>query len=170
MTVEETKRRLPFDIVAKKVEFWTEATGAHIIEYDSVNKQTFHTQWSTEDDTKIDYKANLKAGLYNHGFAVRTGLLHRGPYTGRYLDCLDFDTIEAFPTWCGDDYGLDSLAIWTRVEWHKDKRRIHVFIISKSPLKDLVRSDKNKIIEVYGEKPHLVGVCGYHYYQNRLRW
>ncbi len=171
MTVEEQKqkptqklpkRQTPFDIVTKGVEFWTGETGAHIIEYDSINKETFHLKWQIDDDTKFDYKSNLQAGLYDYGFAVRTGFLHRGKYKGCYLDCIDFDTLEAFLTWCGEDYNLDSLAIWTRVEWHKDRLRIHVFIISKSPLKDLARSDKNKFIEVYGEKPHLVCVCGYH--------
>ncbi len=129
MTLEEkiSRRQVPLDILAKGVEFWTEGVCAHIIEYDSVNKQTFHKKWQEEDDTKIDYKAILRAGLYNYGFAVRTGLLHRGPYEGWYLCCIDFDTIEAYLIWCGEDYNLDSSAIWTRVEWHKDHNRIHVF-------------------------------------------
>ena len=166
MTVEEKipspKRQAPFDIIAKGVEFWTEIMGAHIIEYDSVNKETFHLKWQLDDDTKFDYKANLGLGLYNYGFAVRTGLLHRGPYKGWYLCCIDFDTFEAFLTWCGEDYNLDSLAIWTRIEWHKDIKRIHVFFLSKIPFKGLARSKDNKTIEVYGKNPHLVCVCGYH--------
>lgn len=85
--------------------------------------------------TKIDYKANLQAGFYNYGIAVRIGLLHRGPYAGLYLSCIDFDTIEAFQTWYGEDYTFESLTAWTRVEWHKDRSRIHVFFLSKVPIK-----------------------------------
>jgi hypothetical protein len=35
---------------AAAVSYWTEIIGAHIIEYDSVNKKTFHNEWPTEDD------------------------------------------------------------------------------------------------------------------------
>jgi hypothetical protein len=147
---------------AAAVSDWTETIGAHIIEYDSVNKKTFHKEWSTEDDTKIDYKANLRGGLYDRGIAARTGILNRGQYKDRYLICIDFDTPEAFSAWCAEDYNLDTLAKWTRVDWHKNPARIHVFFISKTPLKDLARSKDNQIIEVYGEKPHLVCVYGDH--------
>lgn len=115
------------------VLFWTETVGAHIIEYDSVNKKTFHKEWSTEDDANIDYKANLRAGLYDKGFAARTSMLYRGPYKDYYLICIDFDGEEAFLTWCGEDYTLDSLAKWTRVDWHKDPKRIHVFFYQRRP-------------------------------------
>ena len=100
MTVQEKiakpKRQVPLDVATKGIEFWTEDICTHIIEYDSVNKETFHEEWQKEDDTKIDYKANLQAGLYNYGFAVRTGLLHRGPHEGWYLGCIDFDSFEAW--------------------------------------------------------------------------
>ena len=120
---------------------------------------------ATEDDTTFDidyYMANLRKGLYNNGFAVRAGRLNRGPYKGYYLICIDFDTLEAFLAWCGDDYNLDSLAKWTRVDWHKDPERVHAFFILKTPLKNLARSNNNQILEVYGENPHLVCVNGTH--------
>jgi hypothetical protein len=66
--------------------------GAHIVEFASVNKETFHNKWTTEDDTGFDtcyYMANLQKGLYDKGFAVRTGRLNRGPYKGYYLICID---------------------------------------------------------------------------------
>jgi hypothetical protein len=103
---------------AAAVSYWTEIIGAHIIEYDSFNKKTFHNEWSTEDDTKIDYKAKLRGGLYDKGTAVRTGKLYRGLYKGHYLICIDFDTLDAFLAWCDGEYDLDSLAKWTRVDWH----------------------------------------------------
>ena len=148
--------------IAAAVSYWTETIGAHIIEYDSVNKKTYHKEWPIEDDANINYKANLLAGFYDKGIAVRTGKLSRGPYRGRYLCCIDFDSLEAFQAWCGDDYTLESLAKWTRVEWHKDPASIHVFFLSKTPMMDLAQSDDNKIIEVYGENPHLVCVYGKH--------
>jgi hypothetical protein len=48
--------------------------GAHVVECDSVNKETFHDKWSTEDDTKVDYKANLQKGLYNYGLCKNRSL------------------------------------------------------------------------------------------------
>jgi hypothetical protein len=118
--VRKPKRLVPSDILENRVEFWTKKIGAHVVECDSVNKETFHKKWPTEDDTKIDYKANLQKGLYNYGLSVRTGLLHRGPYLDWYLGCIDFDSFEAFQTWCGEDYTLDNIVIWTRVEWHRN--------------------------------------------------
>ncbi|MGA9154140.1 MAG: hypothetical protein WBZ36_26455 [Candidatus Nitrosopolaris sp.] len=67
----------------------------------------------------------------------------------------------------GDEYDLASLGKWTRVDWHKNPARIHVFI-SKIPLKDLAQSKDNKIIEVYGEKPHVVCVYGNHFDGNPI--
>lgn len=150
------------DGLSTAVLFWTREVGAHIIEYNSVIKKTFHDNWSTEDDSQINYLALLKTGIFNKGFAVRTGLLHRGPNKGCYLCCIDFDSAEAFRTWCDDDYKLDTLAKLTRVEWHQDLARVHVFFTSKTPLKDLARSKDNQVIEVYGEKPHLTCVYGNH--------
>lgn len=68
----------------------------------------------------------------------------------------------------GDEYDLASLGKWTRVDWHKNPARIHVFFISKTPLKDLAQSKDNKIIEVYGEKPHVVCVYGNHFDGNPI--
>lgn len=147
------------------ISFWTQKIGTHIIEFDSVNKKTSPNKWSTEDDTTFDinyYMVNLRKGLYKKGFAVRTGRLNRGPYKGCYVICIDFDTLEAFLAWCGDDYNLEILAKRTRVDWHKNPARIHVFFISKTPLKDLARNNNNQIIEVYGENPHLVCAYGIH--------
>ena len=70
--------------------------------------------------------ANLRKGLYNKDFAVRAGRINRGPYKGYYLICIDFDTLEAFLAWCGDDYDLDTLAKWTRVDWHGNRARTHI--------------------------------------------
>jgi P4 family phage/plasmid primase-like protien len=134
--------------------FWTQTTGGHIIERADVNdkKGTKHTEWQNEDDTAFTldyYLDNLKRGLYYIGFSVRMGILNRGPYKGLYLNCIDFDTYEAFITW-GEDYTLEIVAKWTRVDWHQNRARIHVFFISKTPLKNLARTEKNQIIEVYG--------------------
>jgi hypothetical protein len=151
--------------LAATISFWTQKVGAHIIEYDSVNKTTFHDEWSTEDDTAFDinyYMANFRKAHYKKGFAVRTGKLNRGPYKDSYLISIDFDTLEAFLTWCAEDYDLDTLAKWTRVDWHKNPARVHAFFISKTPLKDLARSNGNQIIEIYGKNPHLVCAYGNH--------
>ena len=148
---------------AAAVSFRTKSIGAHIIEYDSRNKRTLHIKWSTEDDTKYDYEADLQAGRYDNGIAVRTGRLNHGPYEGWYLICIDFDKLEVFLTWCNGDCNLDSLAKWTRVDWHNNPEKIHIFFISRTPLRNM-----RKEIEVYGDRPRLICVHGIHKDGNRI--
>jgi hypothetical protein len=118
---------------------------------------SLHKGWPTEDDTKYDYNADLQIGAYDNGIAVRTGILHHGPYVDQYLGCIDFDNEETFLTWCGKDYNLDTLGEWTRVEWHNNPAKLHVFFISKTPLRNI-----KKNIEVYSDTPHLICVHGIH--------
>ena len=149
--------------VADSVSFWTKTVGAHIIEYDGVKKKTYHREWSKEDDTKYDYNANLQVGRYDNGIAVRTGKLNHGPYEGWYLVCIDFDKLKVFLTWCNGDCNLDTLAKWRRVDWHKNPNKIHIFFISKTPLRNI-----RKDIEVYGDRPRLICVYGIHKDGNRI--
>ena len=72
--------KIPRQELETAVSYWTEIVGAHIIEYASTKKETFHKDWSTEDATTFDttyYMENLRKGLYDKGFAVRTGRLNR---------------------------------------------------------------------------------------------
>jgi hypothetical protein len=152
---------------AGSVSFWTKTVGAHIIEYNSRKKESFHKSWPTEDDTKYDYEADVQAGRYDNGIAVRTGLLHRGPFIGLYLGCIDFDNEETFLAWCqGSEYkdSLDTLSRWTRVDWHKNPAKLHIFFLSKAPLKNIKRQG----IEVYNERANLICVYGIHKDGNRI--
>jgi hypothetical protein len=90
--------------------------------------------------------------------------LHHGPYVGSYLGCIDFDNEETFLAWCGQDYNLNSLARWTRIEWHRNPGKLHVFFLSKTPLRNM----RYKGIEVYNEKPNLICVYGIHKDGNRI--
>src|SRR5215831_1142982 len=115
------------------------------------------------EKTKYDYNADLQVGRYDNGIAVRTGKLNHGPYKGRYLVCIDFDKLKVFLTWCNGDCNLDTLAKWTRVDWHKNPSKIHIFLISKTPLRNI-----RKEIEVYGHRPRLICVYGIHKDGNRI--
>jgi hypothetical protein len=153
--------------VAGSVSFWTKIVCAHIIEYNSRKKESFHKRWQAEDDTKYDYEADLQAGRYDNGIAVRTGLLHRGPFIGLYLGCIDFDNEETFLAWCDGSEckdSLDTLSRWTRVDWHKNPAKLHIFFLSKAPLRNIKRQG----IEVYSERPHLICVYGIHKDGNRI--
>jgi hypothetical protein len=150
--------------VAGSVSFWTKTICAHIVEYNSRKKESFHRGWPSEDDTKYHYEADLQAGRYDNGIAVRTGLLDHGPYFGQYLGCIDFDNEETFLTWCQGSENLDTLAKWTRVDWHNNPAKLHVFFISKTPLSN----KRHNGIEVYSEKPNLICVYGIHRDGNRI--
>jgi hypothetical protein len=151
---------MPRESTIKAVSYWTEKVKVRIIDYDSVNKETFHKEWQREQDIP-DYKSNIEKGVYDFGFAIRTGWFGI-QFEDWYLIVLDFDTLEAFQIWCGDDYNLDTLAKWTRVEWHKNPEKIHVFFLSKTPFIDFAGGNDKKILEVYGHNPHLVCVFGTH--------
>jgi len=131
--------------VTGSIDFWTNIIGAHIVEYNSRKKESFHRGWPTEDDTKYDYDSDLQKGVYDNGIAVRTGLLHHGPYVGQYLGCIDFDNKETFFTWCQESENLDTLSRWTRVDWHNNPAKLRVFFKSKTPLSN----KRHKGIEVY---------------------
>ena len=105
---------------------------------DSQEKNKFKEKWGDNVAKEINYFARLEQGLYDDGVAIICGQLRRGPHAGYYIICLDFDRKEAFDKFC-EILGttLDNLAKWTRVEWHESLERIHVFLISKKPFKNL---------------------------------
>jgi len=49
---------------------------------------------------------------------------------------LDFDTLEAFLKFSANDFDYKKLASTTKVEWHGNLARIHVFFITNRPFKN----------------------------------
>jgi hypothetical protein len=68
--------------------------------------------------------------------AIVCGRIRRGEYEGKYISVLDFDTLEAFEEFSANDFDYKKLANVTRVEWHGNLARIHVFFITDRPFKN----------------------------------
>jgi hypothetical protein len=117
--------------------YWPYTAYIGIIQADSKNKIVGVNNWPNLELNNEDFRANLEAGLYDNGIAIRLGkcLNGNGNYQKPlYTIALDFDgwaTVEKFyENW---DHVLNT-SKKTRVEWHKDKSKIHVIFLANRPI------------------------------------
>lgn len=129
------------------VSYWPYIAKLGIVRIDSKNKiYNLETEEQRKQDVNtIDYEARIKDGCYNSGVAVRLGWTIGHEY---YALGIDLDGWHAVKAWFG---GTNDLETWNRVteyaknnrlEWHKDKTRLHliIYLCSKTP------KIKNKVI------------------------
>jgi P4 family phage/plasmid primase-like protien len=133
-----------------QVYLWISRINCDIAACDSRNKDPSIEQWGNNILDEIDYEGRLEQGFYDKGIAIICGLIRRGPYKGKYISVLDFDNLEAFQKFC-DLLGvtLQQLAHWTRVEWHKNPGKIHVFLMTDRPFRNMMTGNG---LEVYAQK------------------
>ncbi|MGA7370427.1 MAG: bifunctional DNA primase/polymerase [Nitrososphaeraceae archaeon] len=124
---------------------WPELLDIGIIQAHTKTKTVDLKGWPTLDFTKVDFKANLANGLYDHGIALRTGKTISG---NNYLVVLDFDGWEAVIAWFGSWDNVLALSRKTLVEWHQDQGKIHVFLFSPEPLLSRKIHIKNAYLEI----------------------
>src|SRR5438309_1086641 len=118
---------------------WIDTIKADVAACDSRNKDPRVEQWGENISREIDYSARLESGFYDKGIALICGLIRRGEYVNKYISVFDFDNQEAFQKFL-DILGvtIEQLAKWTRVEWHQQTGKWHVFFISKKPFKNMM--------------------------------
>jgi hypothetical protein len=75
-----------------------------------------------------DFVANLNAGNYDNGIALRLGQTLQ---PGVYSFALDFDGLDAVMEFFDSWDNVLSLSKKTRVEWHQDKGRLHIVFFSE---------------------------------------
>src|SRR5690348_5878355 len=120
-----------------QARFWIDTIGADIAKCNSMAKDPSVERWGSNIGRNMDYGALLEAGNYDQGMAIIAGQLRYGTiYKGKWLTVFDFDNLEAFQKFL-DLIGmtLAKLAQWTRVEWHKDPAKMHVFFLSDKPFR-----------------------------------
>lgn len=133
-----------------QIRFWIHTIGSDLVAADTRNKDPSLEKWSNNLSDNIDYNARLEQVLYDKGVAIICGLLRRGPYKDKYLSVLDFDNLEALESFLKLlGVTLQQLAHWTRVEWHENQAKIHIFFITSSPFKNMAPS---KGLEVMANK------------------
>ncbi|MDN5845817.1 MAG: bifunctional DNA primase/polymerase [Candidatus Nitrosocosmicus sp.] len=121
-------------------DFWRDTIGVNVIPADTKNKTT-NIEWSIYQNDSISDKLHEEwknNGSFDHGMAIVLGKIHRGPYVGKYLACIDIDNkkgIDEFLFHFGKLDTLEKLAEKTIIEQHQDdKDRAHVYFIVEKPL------------------------------------
>jgi hypothetical protein len=132
---------------------WPHIRRIGFIEADSRNKTIGVKNWQKIDLDNIDYEANLQAGRYDNGIAIRLGkTLTNGRNNDDdkplYTFALDFDGENAVNEWFGTWENVLKLSQKTRVEWHEDKTRIHVICMSERPVTNKRIHIENSFLEV----------------------
>jgi P4 family phage/plasmid primase-like protien len=153
------------NIFNDEADFWINKVGANPLPADSKNRTKF-VKWKEYQDKSIpkeiinEWKQN---GRFNDGIAIMTGLIHDGPYAGKYLNGIDCDNLKAIEEICtrdGKTITLQELANWTRVEQHKDNPdKAHIYILSTKPFKNKGKDPKFTELESKNEVPSIEIKC-----------
>jgi hypothetical protein len=132
--------------------YWPKVADIGIFAADTKNKEIHLNGWSEDDFSKVDFNAELDSGKYDNGIAIRTGKTLSGKY---YLVVIDFDGINAVLAWFGGWEQVIEVAKQTRMEWHGDKWRLHMFLLTHRPIKNKRIHIKDSLLEVKCERQAL---------------
>jgi P4 family phage/plasmid primase-like protien len=116
----------------EEVRFWINL-GVDIVAYYWEQRDKYKEKYSNNRIYNYDYETRLEHGFYDDGVAIITGKLRRGPHKGKWLSVLDFDSLEAFLKFAGEDLDYKKLGAITRIEYAGNLSRVHVFILSDKP-------------------------------------
>jgi hypothetical protein len=129
--------------------YWPETADIPIFQADTKNKMISFKRWQEADFTKVDFRSKLANGEYDNGIAIRTGKTLSGEH---YLIVIDFDGIDAVLAWFGSWEQAHEVAKRTRIEWHLDKWRLHMFLLGNRPIKNKKIHIKDSLQE--SMRPH----------------
>jgi hypothetical protein len=134
------------------VSYWTEIAGIGIFPADTKNKEIHLNGWSEMDFSSIDFNSELNSGKYDNGIAIRTGRTISGKH---HLIAIDFDGMDAVFAWFGSWDQVREIAKRTRIEWHQDKWRLHMFILASRSIINKRIHIKDSLLEVKCERQAL---------------
>src|SRR6476660_249113 len=111
--------------------------GVNIIPVDSQNKRPLINwlEWQNNPILIERYEQWKSDGLFDKGFGIITGKIHRGQYQNKYLICIDIDNkkgIEEILYFSPGIKTIDELAQKTLVVQHEDSKgeRAHIYFVS----------------------------------------
>lgn len=143
--------------------YWPHIAHIGFIECDSKSKQVYIKEWQKLDLDNVDYESNLKAGLYKNGIAIRLGkCLTNGSGKQLYSFALDFDGWDAVKEWFGTWEKVLEVAKKTRIEWHQDQNRIHMFFLAPRPVTNRKIHMGNSLLEIRCENNLLFAAPSIH--------
>jgi hypothetical protein len=125
--------------------YWPTIADIGIFPADTKNKKIYFDGWPEIDFRNINFTAELNNGKYDRGIAVRTGKTISGEH---YLIAIDFDGNDAVFAWFGNWEEVLEVAKRTRIEWHGDKWRLHMFLLGSKPVKNRRIRIKESLLEV----------------------
>jgi Bifunctional DNA primase/polymerase, N-terminal len=131
--------------------YWPEIADIPIIDkVNSKTKQVWNSGWSNIDFSKVDFRTKLANGDYDDGIAILTGKTLTGRYA-KYLAVVDFDGMDAIEEWFGHDNTWDHVLVAaksTRIEWHQDKSRLHMFLLIDRSIASRKIHTRNSLLEI----------------------
>lgn len=125
--------------------YWPEIAHIPIIPADTRNKRIWLNGWSTVDFANYDFRSKLGNGDYDNGIAVRLGKTLANEY---FSVALDFDGMDAVLAWFGSWENVIETAKRTRIEWHENKARLHMFFLTREPIANRKIQIKDSLLEV----------------------
>lgn len=125
--------------------YWPEIAHIPIIPADTRNKKIWLNSWSKADFTGFDFRSKIASGEYDNGIAVRLGKTLSDEY---YAVALDFDGKDAVLEWFRSWENVVETAKRTRIEWHEDKSRLHMFFLAKEPIANRKIQIKDSLLEI----------------------
>jgi hypothetical protein len=129
----------------KAISYWFETADVGIFPADTKAKAIHQNGWSQTDFSSVDFNVELDNGQYDNGIAIRTGRTISGKY---YLIAFDFDGDDAVRAWFGDWEQVLQVAKRTRIEWHGDRGRLHMFLLANRPIRNKRTHVKDSLLEV----------------------
>lgn len=129
----------------KAILDWPRVAGIGIFQADTRNKKISLMDWPKIDLSRIDYEAELACGKYDNGIAGRLGKTLSGQH---YAIALDFDGWDAVVAWFGTWERVESFAQKSIVEWHQDRGKIHVILLSEIPVPNRKIHIKDAYLEI----------------------
>jgi hypothetical protein len=136
----------------KAISYWFETADVGIFPADTRNKKIHHNGWSETDFSSVDFSVELNNGQYDNGIAIRTGRTISGKH---YLVAIDFDGENAVLAWYGDWEQVLQVAKRTRIEWHGDRGRLHMFLLTNRPIRNKRIQIKDSLLEAKCERQAL---------------
>lgn len=130
---------------------WPYVCKIAIFPADTVNKTVGLKQWPTIDFSKVDFRTEMKRGVYDNGAACRLGQTLE---EGLYSIALDFDGWDAVEAWFGSWENVLKHSEKSLVEWHQDKSKIHVLLFAHEPFpnKKIYIGPNKVLLEIRCEK------------------
>jgi Bifunctional DNA primase/polymerase, N-terminal len=129
----------------RAISYWFESADVGIFPADTKNKEIHLSGWSEKDFSSVDFKAELDSGKYDNGIAIRSGRTISGKY---YLIAIDFDGPDVVLAWFHSWELVLEIAKRTRLEWHGDKWRLHMFLLADKPIRNKRIRIKESLLEV----------------------